>query len=168
VLTHHTQEQRSVPRVHIIADGQEDDHSNDRDEHQREDEDVPPFVIVRCSSDDHTHHETGNPGGDGVELSLNGAEAERSDDSGGEVGVTASRNDETEVHETTEDDLEVLEDAKDIPPGRLSDELGVTHILSEPCLDKGLLIIRQPFYFLREVRGQEKNDSGAHDGHDTL
>jgi len=141
VLTHSNQKQRSVPHVHTFVDSQEDDQSNDGDKHQREDEDVSPLVIVGGGRDDHTQREGGNPGGDRVELSLNGAETEGSEDSGGEVRITIPRNDEAEIHETTEDDLEILEDAENIPPGRLNIELRITYILSEPCLDKGFLAI---------------------------
>ena len=77
---------------------QEDHHPDNRDEHQRKDKDVPPLIIIGGDSDEHTQREGGNPRRDGVELSLDGAKAEGSEDSGGEVGITNRRNDETEVH----------------------------------------------------------------------
>ena len=90
-----------------------------------------------------------------MELSLNWAVAEGSDDSGGEECIAVSGNDETEVHETTKEDLEILKDTEDVPPSRPSVELGVTNVLSEPGLDEGPLFIRQPFGFLREVGGEK-------------
>jgi len=44
------------------------------------------------------------------------------------------------VHQTTKDDLEILENTENIPPGRVSVKLRVTNILSEPGLDEDLLI----------------------------
>ena len=57
-------------------ESQEDDYSNDRDEHQREDKDVPPLIIIGSCSDGHAEHEGDDPRRDGEELSLNGVEAE--------------------------------------------------------------------------------------------
>ena len=149
-------------------DSQEDDHPSDADEHRGEDEDVPPPIIIRGSSDEHTQRKGGNPRGDRVELGLNGTVAEGSDGSGGKVGVTVSGNDETEVHKTAEDDLEIPEDTKNIPPGHLSVKLGVAGILSEPGLCEGLLVIGEPPGFLGEIRDNEMRDNGISDGHETL
>jgi len=150
------------------VDVQKDDNPNDGDEEKGENEDVPPLVIIGGDSDDHTQPKRDGPRRDRIELSLDRTVAERSDDGGGEEGIAIPRNDEAEVHETTEEDLEILEDTEDIPPSRPSVELGVTNILSEPGLDEGPLFLRQPLGFLREVRGEKEHDNGTSNSQETL
>jgi len=147
---------------------QEDDYPDDSDEQHREDEDEPPLVIIGGGSDDHTQRECGDPGGNRVELGLDGTVTEGSEDGGGELGVAISRNDKSKVHETAEDDLEILEDTENIPPGRVNIKLRIADILSEPGLDKGLFVIGQPLGLLREISDEEKDDNGTSDGHETL
>jgi len=149
-------------------DVQEDDYPDDGDEQHREDEDEPPFVVIGGGSDDHAQHEGGDPGGDGIELSLDGAVAEGSEDGGSKVGVAVPWNDESKVHETPEDDFEIFEDTEDIPPSRLNVELGVPNILSELCPDERFIVIGKPLGFFREVGDEEKHDRGAYNGHETL
>ena len=103
-----------------------------------------------------------------VELSLDGAIAKGSDDRGGEEGIAIASNDETEVHETAEDDLEIHEDTENVPPGWLDVELGVTDVLSKPGLDEGPLVIGQPPGFLGKVGGEEEHDNGASNSRETL
>jgi len=76
--------------------------------------------------------------------------------------------DEPEGSETAEDEPEVLESTKNLPPGRVCIELRIADILCEPGPNKRLLVVRQPLDFLREVRNEEKEGRGACGGHETL
>ena len=167
-LANHNQAKCSVPHTHALMYVQEDDRSDGGDDQHWEDEDVPPLVIIRGSGDDHTHHEGGSCGGDRVELGHGGAISGGSEDSGSEEGVGISGNDDSEVRETTEDDLEILDDIENIPPGRSSVELRISDIISEPGLDEGPLFVGQPPSFLREVWDEENYGNGAYNGRETL
>lgn len=120
--------------MHSAVDNQEGDYSNDRDQHRWEDEDVPLLVIIGGGGNDHTQREGGDPRRDRVELGLNWVKAEVSEEGGCEERITG---DDTEVHETTEDDLE---DAENVLP--LSVKPRVIDIHGEPGFDEGLLVTR--------------------------
>jgi len=150
------------------VDVQEDDYPTGGDEQRQEDEDIPPLVIVGGNGDDNIQHESSSRGRNRVKLSRDGAVAERSDDGRGKEGDAIPRNDESKVRETTEDDLGILEDSKNVPPGLLSVKLRVSELLSKPGLGKCPFVIGQPLGFLREVSDKEEYDNSECNGHETL
>ena len=149
-------------------DVQEDDYPDGGDEQRRDDENVPPLVMIGEYGNGNIQHKHSSRGRDRVKLSLHGAEAEGVDNGRGKECDAIPRNDESKVRETTEDDLEILEDPNNVPPGLLSVELRVAELLSEPGLDKYPLVIGQPLCFFRKVSNEEEHDNSQYNGYESL
>ena len=88
----------------VVLDTEERRESSQGNEQGEDDEEETVLGEIGESGDNHGEDERDSPGWDGEELSPDRAVTEGLDDGGGEVGVGVSRDDESEVHETTSDD----------------------------------------------------------------
>lgn len=118
---------------------------------------------VREESHQHGETESGGPGRDGVELSLDSAVVIRLDNAGGEVSVTIRRDNQAKIHEAPDNDLVVLEDVADILEGDGPLTGGTALVSAEPGGDVRLLVRPQPLGFLGEIREQEEEEEGDED-----
>ena len=106
---------------------------------------------VRKVCDKHTETKRGSPRWHGMQLGFDLAITVGLDDSGGEICISISWDDEAEIHKTTEEDLVVLKTIENVlesnPPlyGRFS------LIFNQSRLDVRSFFLREPFGVLREI-----------------
>lgn len=98
-----------------------------------------------------------------VELRLDGRVAVRLDDLGTEVRVAVRRNDQTEVHEATDDDLGIFKYASNISSRNGSFASGFALIDLEPGFDVGAFVLGEPLHLFGEVGEEEKEEEGYDD-----
>lgn len=84
------------------------------------------------------------------------------DDTRCEVGIPVRRDDETKVHETSDNDLVVLEDASDVAEGDLALNGRAALVRAQASRDKGLLIFAEPLHIFWEV-GQPEEEEDTND-----
>jgi len=142
--------------------------SSEGNEQREDDKEETVFGEIGEGGNEHGEDKGGGPWWDGEELSSDCAVAEGPDDGGGEVGIGVGRDDESEIHESTSDDTEVLEDGADVLEGGPDGETRVTDVLLQTSLDESLLILRQPFDGLGEVSNEPPHDKCNDAGKGTL
>ncbi len=116
--------------------------------------------FIREPRNDHGERERANPWWDRAKLSLNRRVAEIGNNAWCEEGVTVRRDDETEVHDSTEPDLVVFEAAGDVAQGGLAVRGGAALVDLEAGVDISALVLGEPLCVLGERRKKEVKEDG--------
>lgn len=126
------------------------------------------FQLVRQVRDGHAESKGSGPRWHGVELRLDGRVAVGLDDLGTEVGIAVRRHNQSEVHESADDDLRVFEHASNVSSGDGSFASGFALVDLESRFDIGAFVLGEPLYFFREVWQEEVEEEGHDDCQETL
>lgn len=168
VRAHGDEEERRVLHLGVVVHAKQDGEARDGNEDGKDGKRRAVSDLVRDEGDHHGEAECDGPRGNTVKLCLHRAVAERLDDAGRKVGVTIGGDDEAKVHESSEDDLGVLEDIENITKRRLALSARAALIGPEPRGDIVPLLGCQPLGLLGEVGQEEVEEEAGKDGQGTL
>lgn len=147
----------------VIVNADQNRESSNADAYTKDSETESMFRCVREDSEQHCISECCGPRWYGVKLRLNRIVAIALNDSRSEVSVSVSWNNETKVHEASDNDLVVLEDIADVLGGDGSLDGRATLILLKSSCDIGLLVVAEPFGVFWEARDEEEEQEGDGD-----
>lgn len=162
------EEERCVLKARIIVNGDEDAESDDGNANCKDGEAETMAGLVRDERNGHGKAESHSPRRNGVQLCLNRTVAVSLDDTRREVGVAVSRHNKAKVHESSNDDLVVLEDVLDVLPGDAAITSSGTLVEPQTSSDVLLLVLAEPFGLLGEVGQQEPEEEADQDSSTAL
>ena len=144
----------------VVVYGNKNSESSDADSDGENGEKEAVFEPVREPCDKHRETKSGGPWRNTVQLGLDLGVAIALDDGGREVGVSISRYDQAEVHESANEDLGILEHIYNVLGLDRSFTCGTSLVDLKSGFDKRAFGFREPFHLLREVWEQEEESEG--------
>ena len=161
-------EKSRVLEVLVVVNSYQDREPDDGDDDGKNNERETVSDLVRREGEAHREAECNHPGRNAVQLSFDLIVTVRPDDAWRKVGVTVGRNDESEVHKTTKNDLVVLKNSANALERSLAMATRRALVVGQLRLDVDTLFSSKPLDILWEIRQQEEKEEADEDGKGTL
>lgn len=151
ISSHGYEEEGCVLQLAMIMHRDEDSETGNSDQDGENSEKEAMLEAIREIRDRHSETESGGPRRHAVKLGLDRRIAIALNNGGGKVGIAVGRDDEAEIHHTTNEDLGILEYISNVSQFDGAFTGGSALVDLEAGFHIGSLRLRQPLDFFGEV-----------------
>lgn len=168
ISAHGHEEQSSILDRAVVVYSNENGETGDADSNRKKREEEAVLEAITEPGYYHGKPECSGPRRHAVKLGLDRAVAVALDNTRREVGVSIGRNNQSKVHEASDNDLGIAEDSANIRKSNWPFPARPSLINLQPCFDKSALVLAKPLGLLREIGQKEVEEEGDNDRQETF